>query len=123
MIAADEIRALLLAKADALVRCDGKALEQLIDPDFVYVNARGLRFDRASYIDTFCTSGKIVFKEQKFSEFELKLFAGFGVATMIVDDRFVASGAEINGHYRSLCVFSGGAGHWLWAAGQTATVG
>ena len=40
-------------------------LEALIHPDFVYVNAAGRTFNKESYIDTYCTSGRIVFAEQR----------------------------------------------------------
>lgn len=41
----DEIRGILEAKADALVRRAAADLTALLDPGFIYVNARGTRFD------------------------------------------------------------------------------
>ncbi len=119
---ADEIRTVLEAKADALIRCASAELVALIDSGFVYVNARGRRFDRAGYVETYCTSGRIAFSEQRFSDLEVRPFAGFAVAAMTVNDRFVSDGREVIGDYRALCVFSKVEARWLWAAGQTMMV-
>jgi hypothetical protein len=104
----DEIYALLTAKADALVRRASADLASLLDPGFVYVNANGMTFDKATYIDVYCTSGKVVFSEQRISDLSVRQFEGFAVATLILEDRF-SSVAEriVCGRYRSLCVFSG----------------
>ncbi|TAJ37656.1 MAG: nuclear transport factor 2 family protein [Reyranella sp.] len=119
---AGEIRAVLEAKADALVRRAATDLAALLDPGFVYVNARGLRFDKANYVETYCASGAVAFREQRFRDLDVSPFAGFAVATMAVDDRFVSDGREVVGAYRALCVFSKAGDRWLWAAGQTMTV-
>ncbi len=115
----DDIRAVLTAKADALVRRAADALAALIHDDFVYVNAGGTRFDKAGYIDTYCASGKVLFRAQRIEELEVRSFGSFAVATMIVDDRFSAGGQDIAATYRSLCVFAHTDGGWRWAAGQT----
>jgi hypothetical protein len=119
MSATDRIATLLQAKADALVRRSAQDLAALIHPDFTYVNAGGFRFDKAGYIDFGCTSGRIVFSEQKFSALEVRSFAGFAVATMNLHDRFSSQGRLVAATYRSLCVFSVSGDEWLWAAGQT----
>lgn len=116
---ADEIEAVLAAKADALVSRSAAKLTALIDPGFVYVNARGTRFDRKSYVEAFCNSGRIVFDQQRFDDLEVRAFEGFAVATMRVNDRFVSDGQVIVGTYRALCVFGKAGDRWLWAAGQT----
>ncbi len=116
---ADEIRAVLEAKADALILCASAELVALIDSGFVYVNVRGRRFDRDGYVETYCASGKIVISEQRFSDLEVRPFAGFAVAAMKVNDRFVSDGRSVIGDYRALCVFSKAEARWLWVAGQT----
>jgi len=121
-VVVDEIRAVLEAKADALVRRAARDLEALIDPGFVYVNARGSTFDKAGYVETFCASGKIMFSEQRFGDLEVRPFAGFAVATMTVNDTFTAGGNVVAAIYRSLCVFGKTGDRWLWAAGQTMEV-
>lgn len=119
---ADEIRAVLEAKADALVRRAVGDLAALIDPGFVYVNARGSTFDKAGYVETFCGPGGVVFSEQRFSDLEFRPFAGFAVATMTVNDTFTAGGKAVAATYRSLCVFGKTGDRWLWSAGQTMEV-
>lgn len=116
---ADAIRQVLVAKADAMVHRSTDTLAALLHDDFVYVNARGTRFDKAGYIDTYCTSGKVVFHEQQIEDLSIRKFAGFAVATLMLRDRFSAGGREIRATYRSLCVFADVGGRWLWAAGQT----
>jgi len=115
----DDIRAILTVKAEALVRRSADRLAPLIHPGFVYVNAGGRRFDKAGYIDTYCTSGKVVFREQTVDDVDVRSFDGFVVATMMVRDRFAAGGEDVAATYRSLCVFGLADGQWQWVAGQT----
>jgi uncharacterized protein DUF4440 len=116
---ADEIRMVLAAKADALVRRSADALATLLHPDFVYVNASGRKLDKAAYIDVGCISGRLIFRDQQVSELDVRQFDDFAVATMLLNDRFVFEGKEVSETFRSLCVFSKKAGHWQWIAGQT----
>lgn len=116
---ADEIRIVLAAKADALVRRSVDSLETLIHPDFVYVNASGRKLDKTAYIDVGCISGRLIFRDQQVSELDVRQFDDFAVATMLLNDRFVFEGKEVSETFRSLCVFSKKAGHWQWIAGQT----
>ncbi len=122
-MAVDEIRRILTAKSDAVVRRATGDLAALLHPDFIYVNAGGKTFDKAGYLDTYSVSGKIVFTEQRFSDLQIKQFAGFVVATLTVHDKFTSGGRDVSANYRSLCVFSNAEGRWLWAAGQTMTAG
>ncbi|WP_296331231.1 nuclear transport factor 2 family protein [Reyranella sp.] len=116
---ADAIRQVLAAKADAMVRRSAETLTALLHDDFIYVNAGGTRFDKLGYIETYCTSGKVVFHEQEIDDLLVGEFPGFAVATLTVRDRFNAGGREVLATYRSLCVFTDANGKWLWAAGQT----
>jgi ketosteroid isomerase-like protein len=116
---ADAIRQVLAAKADAMVRRSAKTLAALLHDDFVYVNATGTKFDKTGYVNTYCTSGKVVFLEQKIDELSVKEFPGFAIATLTPRDRFTAGGREVRATYRSLCVFADANDKWLWAAGQT----
>ena len=115
----EEIRAVLSAKADALLRRSADDMATLLHPDFVYVNAGGYKLDKAQYIDNGCTSGRIVFRSQKVSELEVRQLGDVAVATMTLDDHFALDGREITATFRSLCVFTKKDGRWLWAAGQT----
>ena len=118
-VSADAIRRLLTAKADAVVRRSATALATLIHDDFVYVNAGGTSFDKTAYIETYCTSGKVVFHEQQIDDLVVREFPGFAVATLTVHDQFSTGGRDVRATYRSLCVFADVNGKWLWAAGQT----
>jgi hypothetical protein len=118
----DEIRSVLSAKAAALVERSAAALDDLINPGFVYVNATGAVFDKAGYIDAYCVSGRVIFSGQAIETLEVRAFDGFAVATMIVNDRFAVNGATVARRFRSLAVFNRAADRWLWAAGQTAAV-
>ncbi len=102
-----------------MVRRSAETLAALLHDDFIYVNASGTRFDKAGYIETYCTSGKVVFLEQKINDLSVREFPGFAVATLTLRDRFSAAGREVQATYRSLCVFADANGKWLWAAGQT----
>ena len=115
----EEIRAVLSAKADALLCRSADDMAALLHPDFVYVNAGGYKLDKAQYIEVGCTSGKMVFRSQKVSELEVRQFGETAVATMVLDDHYLLDGREIIATFRSLCVFTRQDGRWLWSAGQT----
>ena len=115
----EEIRAVLTAKASALLRRSADDMAALLHPDFVYVNAGGHKLNKAEYIDVGCISGRLVFRSQKVSELEVRQFGDCAVATMVLDDQFALDGREITATFRSLCIFTRKDGRWLWAAGQT----
>ena len=115
----DEIKAVLAAKADALLRRSADDMTNLLHPDFVYVNAGGYKLDKAQYIDNGCTSGRLVFRSQKVSELDVRQLGDVAVATMVLDDQFALEGREITATFKSLCVFTKKDGRWLWLAGQT----
>lgn len=123
MTTLNEIRVLLEAKGEALVARQAGHLDALLHDDFVYVNAGGRTFDKASYIEAYCTSGRVVFTQQGISNLTAKLIDGFVVATLSIHDELKIDGRAVSGRYQSLCVFSQSAGRWLWTAGQTMAVG
>jgi hypothetical protein len=116
-----DIGELLLAKAEAIVHRAADKLDVLIHPDFVYVNAAGRTLDKAGYIDTYCTSGKIVFAEQRISDLRVQASTGVAEATFVAHDRFVVDGETVDATYQSMCVFTAGPYGWQWVAGQTRT--
>ena len=97
---------MLLAKADAFVRRAPDDLAALIHADFVYVNAGGRAFGKAGYIETYCTSGTILFLSRQVSDLRVTPFDGFAVATMVLADSLQADGQVVTGRFHSLCVFS-----------------
>ena len=118
-----EIGEVLVAKSEAIVQRDADRLDALIHADFVYVNAAGRTFDKAGYIEAYCTSGKIVFAEQRISELSVQEFPGVAVATFVAHDRFLVDGKTVDTTYQSMCVFTAGPDGWQWVAGQTRTAG
>lgn len=121
MTALDAIRLLLEAKAQALVARNAAELEALIHNDFVYVNAGGRRFGKADYVETYCTSGRVVFTQQRLADLEVRLVDDVALATLLIEDDLRIDRRVVCGRYRSLCVFSHASGRWLWIAGQTMT--
>ena len=116
----DEIRAVITAKADALIRKDAARLETLLHPDFLYVNARGVSFDKAGYIENFCLSDELRFERQDVAELKVKAsFPGFALATMVLNERYFFEGRMQDAVFRSFCVFISDGGRWRWVGGQT----
>ncbi len=116
---AKQIRQALEAKAHALVGRDDRALDELIDADFTYLNAGGRLFDKAGYIEAYCRSGALCFVEQDISELAIKPLDGLAVATMSLADTFRIDGRVVSGRFKSLAVFRLSSGRWRWLAGQT----
>ena len=114
----DEIRAVLTAKASALVRRSAADMAALLHHDFIYVTAGGRTLTRADYIDVFCASDKVAYRSQTVSDLEVRKFEGFTVATMVLDDQLVLDGREVTATFNSIYVFTKPDGRWLWAAGQ-----
>lgn len=119
----DLVRSFLTAKADALVRRSRDALAGLIHTDFVYVNAAGNSFDKASYIETYCASGKVVFLSQRLRDLKVARFSDTIVATMTLRDHFRSGDTEIKAAFHSISVLVEADNRWLWAAGQTMSAG
>lgn len=116
----EEIRAVLAAKASALVRRSADDMAALMHSDFVHVTAGGRTLTKADYIDVFFNSDSVVYRSQQVRELEVRLFDTVAVATMVVDDECAIDGREITETFRALSVFTWKDGRWLWAAGQTA---
>ena len=116
----EEIRAVLAAKASALVRRSADDMAALLHPDFVHVTAGGRILTKADYIDVFCRSDNVVYRGHEVRELEVRLFDTAAVATMVVDDRCTIDGREITETFRALSVYTWTDGRWLWVAGQTA---
>jgi hypothetical protein len=123
MTAIDEIQQLLQRKAAFLVAGSSAELADILDSDFVYLNAAGRRFDRDGYVARFCSPTGIRFLSQTFGDVQIHDHGTFAVATMSVHDLFDVEGRTEPGIYRSLCVFSRTHAGWLWSAGQTAADG
>jgi ketosteroid isomerase-like protein len=115
----EEIRAVLTAKASALLRRSADDMAALLHPDFVYVTAGGYKFDKAGYIEHGCTSGRLIFRSQKVSDLDVRQLGDVAIATMVLDDHFAMGDREIQATFKSLCVFKKVGERWLWAAGQT----
>jgi hypothetical protein len=114
----EEIRAVLAAKASALVRRSGDDMAALIHPDFLFVTAGGKTLTKADYIDV-AIRGKFVYHDQQVRELEVRLFGTTAVASMVVDDQYTIEGREVSASFYGLFVFTWTDGRWLWVAGQT----
>jgi len=113
----EEIRAVLAAKARALVRRSADDMAALMHPDFVHVTAGGRTLTKADYIDVAIT-GSLIYHGQQVREIEARLFGTTAVATLLLDDHFTMDGREIIETYHALFVFTFVDGRWLWAGGQ-----
>jgi hypothetical protein len=113
----EEIRAVLAAKASALVRRSAAEITALLHPDFLVVTAGGKAISRADYIDVAIT-GSLIYHGQQVRELEARLFGTTAVATLLLDDHFTVDGQEIIETYHALFVFTFTDGRWLWAGGQ-----
>ena len=97
MTPAEEIRLVQETKAAALVARKSDELAALIHSDFVYINASGRSFDKTNYIDAYCTSGRIVFIEQRFSNLEVKRIDDFAIATVSINDELRIGERAVSG--------------------------
>ena len=115
----DAVQAFLLRKAEALVQADKAFFEQALHPNFVYVNSRGERLDRAGYISRVSTPGDVRFAHQDVSDLLVTSIGEFAIGNMTLNDTFVKGTERRTFIFRSLCVFRVGDVSCQWIAGQT----
>jgi ketosteroid isomerase-like protein len=118
MAVVEEIRALLAAKTDALMRRSAAEIAALLHPNFLLVTAGGKTISKADYLDVGITGSNLVYHGQQVRELEVRVFGDAAIASMLVDDWFTIDGREITETYRNLSVFTRVNGRWLGAANQ-----
>lgn len=114
----EEIRAVVAAKSNALVRRSAADIDVLIHPDFLYVTAGGKSLTKADYIDV-AVNGRVTYHDQKVSELEVRLFGTTAVASMMTHDKYVIEDRQVSESFFALSVFIYVDGRWLWVGGQT----
>lgn len=119
MTLADELLNVLTRKADALVSRSASALSELLDPAFLYVTARGDRFDKARYVDLYCVFGTVKFLSQGFKDIQVSDFGDFAAVAATVLDQFDIEGQIVSRNFQTFCIFRKAGAKWLWAGGQT----
>jgi hypothetical protein len=119
MTQSELVREFLRQKADALVRGDKAFFEHGLHPDFVYVNTRGGRLDKAGYIARVSTSGDLRFASQIVSDVMVTGIGELAIATMTLHDTFVRGDEHKSFVFQSLCVFRVERSSCQWIAGQT----
>ena len=119
MSTADEVRRVMQRKAAALLERSAPKLLELLEADFVYVNAAGRRLRRDDYVESGTGPNGLRFQSQDIDSFEVADFGDVAIATMTLRDRFESRGRLVSETYRSFCVFRRHGSAWLWAGGQT----
>jgi ketosteroid isomerase-like protein len=119
---ADEVRRVLERKAAALLERSAPKLLELLEADFVYVNASGRRFLRDAYVEQGTGPRGLRFQSQEIDQFDVVDFGDVAIATMLLHDRFEYEGRAVAETYRSFCVFRRHGSTWLWAGGQTSVI-
>jgi len=114
----EEIRAVVAAKSRALVCQSADDIAALIHADFLYVTAGGKTLTKADYIDV-AVSGNIVYRDQRVSDLEVRLFGTTAVASMMTHDQYVIDDREVRTSFHALSVFIWTDGRWMWVGGQT----
>ena len=120
---ADEVRAVLERKADALKQRSAPKLQELLEENFVYVTASGRRLRRDAYVENGTGPHGLRFQSQEIEGLDVADFGDVAIATMILHDRFESEGHAVAETYRSFCVFRKHGSAWLWAGGQTCVAG
>jgi hypothetical protein len=114
----EEIRAVVAAKSRALVCQSADDIAALIHADFLYVTAGGKTLTKADYIDV-AINGRMIYRDQRVSDLEVRLFGTTAVASMMTHDQYVIEDREVSASFYALSVFIWTDGRWLWVGGQT----
>jgi len=120
---ADEVRAVLERKADALKQRSAPKLQELLEENFVYVTASGRRLRRDAYVENGTGPHGLRFQSQEIEGLDVADFGDMAIATMTLHDRFEIEDRTVAETYRSFCVFRRHGAAWLWAGGQTCVAG
>lgn len=115
----DIVQEFLRQKADALVRADGVFFERVLHSEFIYVNTRGVRLDRAGYVSRIASPGEVRFASQEVGNLIVTSIGDVAIGHMTLRDTFTKGTERRTFTYQSLCVFRIQDGTSCeWIAGQ-----
>ena len=105
-------------RARALANRDWATLESVLHPEFVYVNAQGIRLTRETYL-AFVRDGPLRWTEQRLEDVQVVALDAVAVLTAtVVDD--VKIGAESHRLvFATTQTYVREGDQWLYLAGQT----
>jgi hypothetical protein len=118
----DELIQLLNTRSTALVEGNLEFFEQILTDDFIYTNAGGKVFDKATYLEFFIKSGKMKWQTQELDDFNIRRYGNIAVIICRIYDQASYQGKEFEGYFRSTQVFVKQSDGWRYVAGQTTTI-
>lgn len=111
--------AVLDARTNALVQGDKAILGNLFVDSFIYTNAQGRRFDKATYLELFVGSTDLVWQSQEASEVEIFVYDNVAVMSCLVHDIASYQGNAFDAYFRSTHTLMNNGGQWKFVASHT----
>jgi hypothetical protein len=112
------VRAVAERRAQALANRDWSTLESALHPEFVYVNAQGIRLSRDDYLG-FVRDGPLRWKEQRLEDVQVVALATVAVLTATVVDHVQIGEERHRLVFASTQTYVREDDQWLYLAGQT----
>jgi hypothetical protein len=112
------VRAAAERRARALANRDWATLESVLHPEFVYVNAQGIRLSREAYLG-FVRDGPLRWIEQTLEDVEVVALDSVAVLTATVVDDVRIGEDKHRLVFASTQTYVREGDQWLYLAGQT----
>jgi ketosteroid isomerase-like protein len=118
-LSAADVRDVAGARAAALAESDWETVRAQLHPDFVYVNAQGIRIGRDEYV-AFLSSGPLKWAEQRLDDVRVVVAGDVGVLTATVHDDVWVDGERHELVFVTTQTYVRESGRVLYLAGHTA---
>lgn len=115
----EALLAALNARTTALIHGDKDRLGELFIDGFIYTNAQGRKFTKASYLELFVGSEDLVWQAQEASEIEILVYDNVGIISCVVHDKASYKGDAFDAYFRSTHTLMNINGEWQFVASHT----
>jgi Domain of unknown function (DUF4440) len=112
------VKAAAQQRAAALARQDWATIERVLHPEFVYVNAEGIRLTRDDYL-AFVRDGPLRWTSQTLEDVQVVSAGSVAVLTATVRDDVMVGDERHELVFMSTQTYVQEGGAWLYLAGQT----
>ena len=113
----EEIRALELARNEAIVHGDAAALERMTSDDYTFITLRGELRTKAEIVKGFST-GAFKYASREISDLNIRVYGDAAVVTGRSTQEGAENGKDYSGDYRFTRVYIKQNGRWLTVALQ-----
>jgi hypothetical protein len=117
-----DLLATLDARTTALIQGNKAVLADLFIDSFIYSNAHGRVFDKATYLDLFVGSPDLVWQSQEASDVKILVYDNVAIISCMVHDNASYKGDAFDAYFRSTHTLLNNDGKWKFVASHTSPI-